>query len=126
MSDKKTWVINYIPTEKERFTGNLVVNDDEILFETLYESSNKTIVTAIFVDVATFAAAGGHNVYRYSNDKTAYVKLPAADIAKVEATKKGFMKRAVVTMKNGEEFIFDYGMLKVTELVAAIEAIAGK
>jgi hypothetical protein len=65
-------------------------------------------------------------VYRYSNDKTAYVKLPAAEIAKVEAVKKGFMKRAVVTMENGEEFIFDYGMLKVTELVAAIEAISGK
>lgn len=124
MSDKKnTWVINYIPTPKERFTGNLVVTDAGLKFETLYESSNKTIVTAIFADVTTFVAAGGHTIYRYSNDLTATVELPASEIAGVKATKKGMMKQAVVTMDNGEEFIFDYGMLSVKNLVTAIEEV---
>ncbi len=123
MSTPKKWIINYIPSEKERYTGDLVVTEEGLKFETLYESSNKTIVKAIFVDVATFVAAGGHNVYRYSNDKTATVELPASDIIKVEARKKGLMKRVAVTMVNDEEFVFDYGMLPVKSLVAAIEEI---
>jgi hypothetical protein len=93
-------------------------------FETLYESSNKTVVKAIFLDVATFTAAGGHTVYRYSNDDEATVELPAAEISGVKAAKKGLMKRAIVTMTNDEEFVFDYGMLSVKKLVAAIDAIA--
>jgi hypothetical protein len=33
------------------------------------------------------------------------------------------MKQAVVSMANGESFFFDYGMLSVKQLVAAIEAL---
>ena len=127
MTDRsETWTLNHLPPEGGRFTGKLAVNEVGLRFETLYESSNKTIVKAIFVDVATFAAAGGHTVYRYSNDDEATVELPAAEISAVKAAKKGMMKRAVVTMDNGEEFVFDYGMLSVKKLVAAIEEVASK
>ena len=126
MSDKAdTWTINYLPPEGGRYTGKLGVTTDGLRFETLYESSNKTVVKAIFLDVATFTAAGGHTVYRYSNDDEATVELPAAEISAVKAAKKGLMKRAVVTMANREEFVFDYGMLSVKKLVAAVDAIAG-
>lgn len=126
MSEKPdTWTINYLPPEGGRYTGKLAVNNDGLRFETLYESSNKTVVKAIFLDVTTFTAAGGHTVYRYSNDEEATVELPAADISGVRAAKKGLMKRVVVTMVNGEEFVFDYGMLSVKNLVAAIDAVAG-
>jgi len=126
MSDKAdTWTINYLPPEGGRYTGKLGVTTDGLRFETLYESSNKTVVKAIFLDVTTFTAAGGHTVYRYSNDEEATVELPAADMSGVKAAKKGLMKRVVVTMVNGEEFVFDYGMLSVKNLVAAIDAVAG-
>jgi len=121
--DSKTWTLNYIPEEGGRYTGKLDVGPDGLQFETLYESSNKTVIKAIFLDVTSFAAAGGHSVYRYSNDDVATVSLPAADIASAHATKKGLMKQAVVTMSNGESFVFDYGMLSVKKLVAAIEAL---
>ena len=120
-----SWTINYLPGEGERFTGTLEVRRDRLYFDTLYESSNRTIVKAIFLDVTTFAAAGGHTVYRYSNDDKAIVDLPVEDIAGVEAAKKGMMKRAVVTMNNGEEFVFDYGMLSVKKLVATIAGVIG-
>jgi len=127
MTDRsETWTLNYLPPEGGRFTGKLAVDEEGLRFDTLYESSNKTIVKAIFVDVATFAAAGGHTVYRYSNDDEATVELPAAEISAVKAAKKGMMKRAVVTMDNGEEFVFDYGMLSVKKLVAAIDEVANK
>jgi hypothetical protein len=111
-------------TRGGRYTGKLTVSTDGLRFETLYESSNKTVVKAIFLDVATFTAADGHTVYRYSNDDEATVELPAAEISGVKAAKKGLMKRAIVTMTNDEEFVFDYGMLSVKKLVAAIDAIA--
>lgn len=119
-----SWTINYLPEEGGRYTGTLEVTDSGLHFDTLYESSNKTIIKAIFVDVATFAAAGGHTVYRYSNDEKAIIDLPAQEISEVAATKSGMTKRAVVTMNNGEEFVFDYGMLSVKKLVAAIESIS--
>ncbi|HEC10739.1 MAG TPA: hypothetical protein ENI86_14425 [Acidimicrobiales bacterium] len=118
-----TWTINYVPAEGGRFTGNLSVDAEGVRFETLYESSNSTIVKAIFADVSTFALAGGHTVYRYSNDRTATVQLPAAEIAAVTPHKKGLKKRIAITMSNGEEFVFDYGMLSVNKLVAAIQAL---
>ena len=124
MSDNLgSWTINYLPEEGGRYTGSLEVNESGLHFDTLYESSNKTIVKAIFLDVATFTAAGGHTVYRYSNDEKATVDLPAPDISGVTATKSGMMKQAVVTMQNGEKFVFDYGMLSVKKLVATIDSI---
>lgn len=117
------WTVNYLPEEGGRYTGTLTVSDEKATFVSLYESSNKTIVKAIFLDVGSFAAAGGHNVYRYSNDDEARVELPVGDISAVKANKKGLMKQAVVTMRGGEEFVFDYGMLSVKKLVATLESV---
>ena len=117
------WLINYLPEEGGRYTGKLNVSSEKLYFVSLYESSNKTVVKAIFLSVASFAAAGGHGIYRYSNDKEAIVELPVNEITGVEAAKKGIMKRAVVTMKNGEQFIFDYGMLPVKKLVETIASL---
>ncbi|MEA1903422.1 MAG: hypothetical protein U9N56_07840 [Actinomycetota bacterium] len=125
MSDKVgSWTVNYLPEEGGRYTGALEVSGSGVHFDTLYESSNKTIVKAIFLDVTTFAAAGGHTVYRYSNDEKATIDLPVGEISGAEATRSGITKRAVVTMNNGEQFVFDYGMLSVKKLVAAIDSIS--
>lgn len=120
------WTINYLPEEGGRYTGKLTLTAEMLSFASLYESSNKTVIKAIFVDVTTFAAAGGHTVYRYSNDQEARVDLPLSEVKGVHAEKKGLMNRAVITMENGESFVFDYGMLKVKKLVAAVEQQLGK
>jgi len=119
------WTVNYLPEEGGRYTGTLSVTDEKVVFSSLYESSNKTIVKAVFLDVGSFAAAGGHTVYRYSDDTQARVDLPVAEVDGVEAGKRGMMKQAVVTMKDGQRFVFDYGLLSVKKLVAAIESAAG-
>jgi hypothetical protein len=117
------WTINYLPEEGGRYTGKLKVGASELRFTSLYESSNKTIIKAIFIDVATYAASGGHLIYRYSTDKEAIVALPTKEISSVEATKKGIMNRAEVTMRDGPTFIFNYGMLPVKKLVEAIRSV---
>ncbi len=119
------WTVNYLPEEGGRYTGTLTVTDEKVVFSSLYESSNKTIVKAIFLDVGSFAAAGGHTVYRYSDDRQARVDLPVEEIAGVGAGKRGMMKQAIVAMKDGQQFVFDYGLLSVKKLVAAIESVAG-
>jgi hypothetical protein len=119
------WTVNYLPEEGGRFTGTLTVTEEKVFFSSLYESSNRTIVKAIFLDVGSFVAAGGHTVYRYSDDTQARVDLPVGEIAGVGAAKRGMMKQAVVTMKDGQQFVFDYGLLSVKKLVAAIESVAG-
>ena len=123
VSSSNNWIINYIPEEGGRYTGRLDVGTEKLRFVSLYESSNSTVVKAIFLDVVTFAAAGGHTVYRYSNKDEAIIELPGSEIAGVEARKKGIMKRAVVTMKDGQVFVFDYGLLSVKKLVESIESM---
>lgn len=117
------WAINYLPQEGGRYTGKLKLADDMLKFTSLYESSNKTIVKAIFLDVGSFAAAGGHTVYRYSSDDEVHVELPVTEIATVKGTKKGLMKQAVVTMRDGQEFVFDHGMLNVKKIVESVESV---
>jgi hypothetical protein len=115
-----TWTINYLPESGGRITGKLSVADDEVRFDTLYDSSNAEVVKGILGSVAAFAATGGHAVYIHNTDTELEVVLPRAEIASAEQAKKGMMKRAVVTMKDGSVFTFDYGMLSTKKLVAAI------
>jgi len=121
--EQGSWIVNYLPEEGGRFTGHLTVATETVEFVSLYESSNATIIKAIFLDVGSFAAAGGHTVYRYSNDKEARIELPTSDIAGVEGVKAGMMKRVKVSMSNGETFVFDYGLLSTKKIVKAIESV---
>ena len=120
-NERGRWSVNYLPEEGGRFTGTLTLDDEKLDFTSAYESSNKTIVKAIFLDVGSFAAAGGHSVYRYSDDGEARVELPLNEVASVKATKKGLLKQAVVIMQGGDEFVFDHGMLSAKKIVDAVD-----
>ena len=120
------WVINYIPEPNARFMGELIVASDGIKFKSMFENSNKTVVKAIFANVSTFAAAGGHTVYRYSNDKEAHVELPMSEIISVQEMRKFFMNSVHITMKTKEVFIFKYGLLSVKKLIEKIEFYINK
>ncbi len=115
-----TWTINYLPEDGGRLTGKLTVGDENVQFDALYDSSNAQVVKGILSSAAAFAATGGHAAYIHNTDTELSVVLPRADIASAEQAKKGMMKRAVIKMKDGSEFVFDYGMLSTKKLVAAI------
>lgn len=115
-----TWTINYLPEDGGRLTGKLTVGDDDLRFEALYDSSNKEVIKGILGAVGSFAATGGHGVYIHNTDTEFTIVLPRADIGSAEQQKKGFMKQAVVTMKDGSTFTFDYGMLSPKKLIQAI------
>jgi len=115
-----TWTVNYLPEEGGRITGKLTVGDGDVRFDALYDSSNKEVIKGILGSVATFAGTGGHAVYTHNTDTEFALVLPRSEIASAEQAKKGMMKRAVVVMKDGSGFTFDYGMLSTKKLVAAI------
>ena len=118
MSD--SWTVNYLPTDGGRFTGKIEVKPDDVRFDALYDSSNAEIVKGILGAAGSFAASGGHAAYVRDTGTEFSVVLPRTDIASAEQVKKGLMKRAVIHMKDGSEFVFDYGMLSPKKLVAAV------
>lgn len=114
------WTINYLPTEGGRVTGKLVVGSDDVRFEALYDSSNTTILKAVGMSLGSFAASGGHAVYLRDEGSDAVLVIPRSAITGATAAKKGLTKRVVVSTADSGEFVFDYGMLSVKKIVAAI------
>ncbi len=118
MSD--TWTVNYLPVDGGRITGQITVSPENVQFEAMYDSSNKEIVKGIFGAAAGLAVSGGHVAYIHDSGTNLEINLPRTDIASAAQVKKGLMKRAVITMQDGAEFTFDYGMLSPKKLVAAV------
>jgi hypothetical protein len=116
----ETWTINYEPADGGRFTGKLTVDDEKLTFVSLYDSSNAVIVKSIAGVVGGLVATGGHAAYVSNNDAEMTVSLPRTEIEKTTVKSKLLAKRVIVTMKNGQAFAFNYGMLSVTKLAAAI------
>ena len=114
------WTLNYLPSDGGRLTGRLSVESENVRFSALYDSSNSEIIKGISGALGVFTASGGHASYVHNSDTEFEVVLPKAEIASAVQAKKGMMKRAVITMADGSEFVFDYGMLSTKKLVAAI------
>ena len=115
-----TWTVNYLPADGGRITGKLKVGEEEVQFSGLYDSSNKEVFKGVLGAVTSLAATGGHMAYVNDTDTDFTLMLPRSGIVSAEQVKKGLMKRAVVTMSDGAEFVFDYGMLSPKKLVAAL------
>lgn len=116
----QSWTINYIPDEGGRLTGSLTVGDAEVRFEALYDSSNAAVVKGITTALGSYAASGGHATVLTDSDSEVEVVIPRSLIDRAEARKKGMKKRAVIILQDGRELVFDYGVLSVKNLVAAL------
>jgi hypothetical protein len=114
------WTINYLPEEGGRITGKLKLTDTDLEYTGLYDSSNKEVIKGISSALGTFAVSGGHVSYFHDTSTDFGFTLPRADVDHADLNKKGFMKQAVVTMKDGSTFVFDYGLLNPKNLIAAI------
>ena len=116
------WTINYLPEDGGRITGKLILGNDNVRFEALYDSSNTTILKSIGLSLGTFAASGGHGVYVSDNETDVTIVIPREVITGATAAKKGLTKRVVVSTAEAGDFVFDYGMLSVKKIVAAINS----
>lgn len=116
-----SWTVNYLPVDGGRLTGKITVASSEVRFEAMYDSSTKEIVKGILGAAGSFAASGGHLAYIKDSGSDLSIVLPRSEISTAEQVKKGLMKRAVITMSNGSQFTFDYGMLSPKKLVSALQ-----
>ena len=114
------WTINYLPEDGGRITGKLKLTDTDLEYTGLYDSSNKEVIKGIAGSLGAFAVSGGHAMYFHDTDTDFGFTLPRADVDHADLNKKGLMKQAVVHMKDGSSFVFDYGMLNPKKLIAAI------
>jgi hypothetical protein len=114
------WTLNYLPSEGGRLTGRLRVGSEDVRFTALYNSSNREIIKGVAGALGSFAASGGHVTYLHDTDTEFEIVLPRSEITSAVQAKKGMTKRAIITMADGSEFVFDYGMLSTKKLVAAI------
>lgn len=117
------WTINYLPADG-RLTGKLNVRDDEVTFEALYDSSFKTIAKSIGLAVGALGASGGHLIFLRDSGASAEVVIPADSITRAEPDKKKMMNRVIVHLTDGSTETFEYGMLSVKKLVAAVNEVA--
>lgn len=116
------WTINYLPEEGGRLTGKLKLTDTDLEFTSLYDSSNKEVIKGISSALGAFALSGGHVSYFHDTSTDFGFTLPRVDVDHADLNKKGFMKQAVVTMKDGSTFVFDYGLLNPKNLIAEINS----
>lgn len=101
-----SWTLNYLPPGGGRYTGPLSVTDRRLLFQATFDSSLAGSLKELII-------------YR---DTHGFLVIPKERIRQVER-KSGFLKKQVlVTLDSGEVHTFDYGMLSVDKLAAAIEA----
>ncbi|MHC5010377.1 MAG: hypothetical protein ACYTG6_05415 [Planctomycetota bacterium] len=117
---EQTWTINFIPEEGGRITGKLTVGDEDVVFRALYDSSFKSIVKNIGFAVGSLAATGGHLVYLREEGNDGVIVIPRTSIQSAEAGRKGLMKRVIISLTDGQQFTFEYGLLSVKKLVGAI------
>lgn len=100
------WTVNYLPPGGGRYTGKLLVTDKRLLYDAKFDTS----VTGTLRDVA-FVQFGSHG--EMIIDKSA--------ITNVEVSKKVLKKKVIVTLEDGSEHTFDYGMLSIDNMAAAIQ-----
>ena len=115
-----SWIINYLPDDGGRLTGKLILTVDEVRFRAMYDSSFKTVAKNIGLAAGTLAASGGAVTFLREDGSEAEIVLPRSVIATAEPARKGMMKQVVVTLADGSRFVFEYGMLSVKKIVAAI------
>lgn len=101
-----SWTLNYLPPGGGRYTGKLVVTDRRLLFDAQFDTS----VGGVLRQLIVFEGSQG------------YLEIPKASIASVAVRSGLLSKRVIVTLADGTEHAFDYGMLSVKKVAEAIEA----
>ena len=112
-----SWTVVYMPEDGGRIMGKLFVEDDVVRFLAMYDASFKG--TFIWASDG-FGTNDRHAAYIHATDDEFEIAMPRAEITSATAFKKGMKQRVRITMKDGSEFVFDYGMLSTKKLAAAI------
>lgn len=99
-----SWTLNYKPPGGGRFTGKLFVTDRRLLYDAKFDSS----VTGVLNDlVSVHLGSEGYLVIAKDNIKSAVLDGRS---------------KVMVTLDDGSEHRFDYGIMSAKKIAAAISA----
>lgn len=100
-----TWTIFYTPPGGKKFNGKLTVTNRRLIYRTLYD--------------AAYNPASYHVTFD-KEDKDIIYYINKTDIASVDVQKSFLAKKVIITLTDGTKHEFNYGVLSVDKLVAAI------
>lgn len=113
-----TWTIHYLPQTGGKWAGKLVVTDRRIVFDPL---DSKVDYSA--AGIAGILAAGTvveRVLKNYWDGET--LSIPRSEIESVTKRGRLLMKQVVVQLVDGQQHVFDYGLLSVDKLVALLQS----
>lgn len=97
-----TWTLFYVPQNGGKYNGRLTVTNKRLLYDAKFDAS--------LIGVLGHRTAEG------------YLEIDKDEIQAVQIKKSFFSKKAIVTLTDGSEHIFDYGAMNIDKCAAAIEA----
>ena len=102
-----TWTVLYQPPAGGKYNGKLLVTNQRLLYDAQFDVSAKGML-----DEALFVKWGS---------EAPVLIIPKARIAKVDVQKSFFAKKVLVSLDNGQVHTFNYGMMNIDPVAAAIQ-----
>jgi len=99
-----TWTMNYVQPSGGGYNGKLTITNKRLIFEAKFKLN----------------IIGSADISPYAPNSLGFCVLPKDDILTVETAKNFLHKKIILIMKNGEKHTFDYGMLNIDKVAAAI------
>jgi hypothetical protein len=95
-----TWTLFYVPPQGGKYNGKLTVTNKRLLYEAKFDAS----LTGV---LGHRAAEGG-------------LEIDKDEIRDVEVKKSFFSKKAILTLVDGSQHVFDYGAMNIDKCAEAI------
>ena len=94
-----TWTVIFLPNNSTKINGKLSVTNQRLIYEMQY---NISTIQEVY-----------ESSYTSQSDENSILEIPKEDITKVEVEKSVFQKKVIVTVRNGAQFIFSYGIMNI-------------
>ena len=101
-----TWTILYNPPGGGNYNGKLTITNKRLLYDARFDVAAKgSLPEAMY-------SKWGHD---------GYLEINKADIKELNVEKSLLAKKAILTLADGSVHTFNYGVLNIDKVVAAIE-----
>lgn len=100
-----TWTVIYSNEKGVKYNGKLTVTNKRLLYDAKFD-----ITTRGLIEESLFVKWGSEE----------YIVIPKNRIRKIEVSKKLFAKKAIITLDDESQHMFNYGMLNIDPIAKAL------
>jgi hypothetical protein len=102
-----TWTVLYVGPTGPKYNGKLKVTNQRLLYDAQFDMSAMGLISE-----SLFVKWGSEGL----------IVIPKARIKNAEVKKSFFAKKCLVTLDDGSVHTFNYGMMNIDPVAAAIQA----